>query len=130
MNNTGFTLPPKLYDFLKWVALVVLPGAAVLVVAVGSILHWSATEATVGILTAVDTFLGLLLGKSAGNYTQAFGDLVVKQDVDGTPLGFKIVGTTDNPIFQDGTKAYLNVKREQMVEPPNTFGGPSGPPRL
>lgn len=116
MTNTGFTLPPKLYDFLKWIALVVLPGAAVLVVTLGALLHWNSVEVTVGVLTAVDTFLGILLGKSSGNYTQAFGDLVVKQDVDGTPMGFKIVGTYDNPIFQDGAKAYLNVKREQMVE--------------
>ena len=109
-----------MYDFLKWVALVVLPAVAALVVALGLVLHWSSTEAIVGILTAVDTFLGILLGKSSGNYTQAFGDLIVKQDVDGTPMGFKIVGTHDNPIFQDGSKAYLNVKREQLVEKPPT----------
>lgn len=116
MNNTGFTLPPKLYDFLKWVALTVLPAAAALVLTIGSLLHWDPAVLTAGIITAVDTFLGVLLGKSSGNYTQEFGDLIVKQDVDGTPNGFKIVGKYDNPIFQDGTKAFLNVKREQLVD--------------
>lgn len=121
MSDAGFTLPPKLYDFLKWIALTVLPAAAALVLTIGSLVHWDAAVLTAGIVTAVDTFLGLLLGKSSGNYTKEFGDLIVKQDVDGTPMGFKIVGTHDNPIFQDGAKAYLNVKREQLVEKPPPF---------
>jgi len=122
MSDAGFTLPPKLYDFLKWIALTVLPAAAALILTIGSLVHWDAAVLTAGIVTAVDTFLGLLLGKSSGNYTKEFGDLIVKQDVDGTPMGFKIVGTHDNPIFQDGAKAYLNVKREQLVEKPPPFG--------
>lgn len=121
MSDAGFTLPPKLYDFLKWIALTVLPAAAALVLTIGSLVHWDAAVLTAGIVTAVDTFLGLLLGKSSGNYTKEFGDLIVKQDVDGTPMGFKIVGTHDNPVFQDGAKAYLNVKREQLVEKPPPF---------
>lgn len=124
MSDTGFTLPPKLYDFLKWIALTVLPAAAALIITIGSLLHWDGAVLTAGIVTAVDTFLGLLLGKSSGNYTKEFGDLIVKQDVDGTPMGFKIVGTHDNPIFQDGSKAYLNVKREQLIEEPPKFGRP------
>lgn len=122
MSDAGFTLPPKLYDFLKWIALTVLPAAAVLVVTVGTILHWDGAVVTVGILTAVDTFLGVLLGKSSSNFKQqdpmAFGDLIVKQDVDGTPIGLKVVGNQENPVFEDGGKVYLNVKREQMIEPP------------
>lgn len=123
MTNTGFTLPPKLYDFLKWIALTVLPAAAALVITIGSLVHWDAAVLTAGIITAVDTFLGLLLGKSSGNYAQEFGDLIVKQDVDGTPLGLRVEGYYENPVFDDGGKVYLNVKRQQMVEPPkNPFG--------
>jgi hypothetical protein len=127
LNSTGFTLPPKLYDFLKWVALTVFPAAAALVLTIGSLLHWDPAVLTAGIITAADTFLGVLLGKSSGNYTQEFGDLIVKQDVDGTPMGFKIVGKQDNPIFQDGTKAFLNVKREQLVERPKNLPGSNFP---
>lgn len=116
MNNTGFTLPPKLYDFLKWIALIVLPAVAALVITVGSLVHWDGAVVTAGVVTAVDTFLGLLLGKGSSNYAQAFGDLIVQQDVDGTPMGLKVVGQQENPIFVDGGKVYLNVKREQMVE--------------
>lgn len=125
MNNTGFTLPPKLYDFLKWFALVVLPLAAALVITLGQLLHWDASIVVAGVLTAVDTFLGGLLSKSASNYKQsdmqAFGDLIVKQDVDGTPMGLKLVGYHESPVFEEGSQVYLNVKREQMVERPPDF---------
>jgi hypothetical protein len=124
LSDTGFTIPPKLYDFLKWIALAVLPAAAALVITVGTLLHWDDATVTAGVLTAVDTFLGLMLGKSSSNYKQndpqAFGDLIVKQDIDGTPLGLKVVGNQESPIFEDGGRVYLNVKREQMVEPPST----------
>lgn len=126
MTDAGFTLPPKLYDFLKWVALAVLPATAALIITVGSLLHWDGATVTAGIITATDTFLGLLLGKSAGNYKQQeaglFGDLVIKQDVDGTPMGMKIVGASVDPVFEDGGRVYMNVKREQLVE--KTDGNP------
>lgn len=125
MTDTGFTIPPKLYDFLKWIALVVLPFAAALVITLGQLLHWDGSIVTAGVLTAVDTFLGGLLGKSASNYKQgdpnAFGDLIVQQDVDGTPMGLRVVGNQENPVFEDGGRVYLNVKRERMVDRPPDF---------
>jgi Putative phage holin Dp-1 len=118
LTDTGFTLPPKLYDFLKWIALIVLPAVAALVITVGSLIHWDGAVVTAGVLTAVDTFLGLLLGKGSSNFAQSFGDLIVQQDVDGTPMGLKVVGKHENPVFEDGGKVYLNVKREQLLEKP------------
>lgn len=119
MTDTGFTLPPKLYDFLKWIALIVLPAIAALVITIGSLIHWDGAVVTAGVLTAVDTFLGLLLGKGSSNFAQSFGDLIVQQDVDGTPMGLKVVGNQESPVFVDGGKVYLNVKREQVVGPNN-----------
>lgn len=119
MNETGFTLPPKLYDFLKWIALAVLPAAAALVITIGTLVHWDAATTTAGVITAVDTFLGLLLGKSASNFKaqdpQAVGDLIFNTDQDGNASIGKIVVNQENPIFQDGGKVYLTVKRE--IEP-------------
>lgn len=120
MNNAGFTMPPKLYDFLKYVALVILPALAALVLGLGVTLNWSAATVTAGVITVVDTFLGAILGKSASNFKQqeavVFGDLVVQQDHDGVPMGIKFVGHHENFVFEDQSQVLLNVKREQPMQ--------------
>lgn len=116
MNDTGFTIPPKLYDFLKYIALVVLPAAAALVLGIGVLLHWSSAEVTAGVITLVDTFLGSLLKKSASNYKQndpaAVGDLVFRTNEDGSVEVTKIAVNQENPVFNAGSRVYLTVKRE------------------
>jgi hypothetical protein len=116
MADTGFTIPPKLYDFLKYVALVILPAAAALIITVGNLMGWDAATVTAGIVTAVDTFLGLLLGKSATNFKQqdpqAFGDLVFRTNDDGTVEVTRVSVNQENPVFNAGSKVYLNVVRE------------------
>jgi hypothetical protein len=121
-DTTGFTIPPKLYDFLKWFALILLPLASALVITLGQLLHWDGSIVVAGVMTAIDTFLGGTLAKSASNYKQQggeyFGDLVVKQDVDGTPIGLKIIGQQENPVFEDNSKVFLRVKRSMLVDEP------------
>lgn len=116
-SNTNFTIPPKLYDFLKYVALVILPAAAALVLGLGVILNWSPATVTAGVITLVDTFLGAILGRSSTNFKQqdsvVFGDLVIQQDVDGTPIGMKFVGHHENFVFEDKSQVLLNVKAER-----------------
>lgn len=71
------------YDALKWVAQVVLPGLATLYLAVGTIWGLPNIEQVVGTITALDVFLGLLLGVSAEKYKKSDlrfdGDLIVDQ---------------------------------------------------
>jgi hypothetical protein len=122
VDNAGFIIPPKLYDFLKFVALTLLPASAALVITLGTVLGWDGAVITAGVITAVDTFLGVILGKSASNFKQDggqyFGDLVIKQDVDGTPMGMKLEGHQENPIFEEGEKLFLKVRREQLLDKP------------
>lgn len=58
----------KLYDILKWIALVFLPGAGTLYFALSSIWGLPYAEQIVGTITALDTFLGVLLGISTVTY--------------------------------------------------------------
>lgn len=58
----------KVYDILKWVALVVLPAIGTLYFALSSIWGLPYGEQIVGTITAVDTFLGALLGISNIQY--------------------------------------------------------------
>lgn len=120
MDNTGFVINPKIYDFLKYIALVILPAVAALVLGLGVTLNWSSAPVVAGVVTLVDTFLGAILGKSSSNYKKqdpnVFGDLIVMQDYDGTPTGMRFVGHEENPVLEEGSQVVLNVRREQTLK--------------
>ncbi|MBE6941890.1 MAG: hypothetical protein E7455_06400 [Ruminococcaceae bacterium] len=58
----------KVYDVLKWIAMVVLPALGTLYFALAGIWDLPYAEQVVGTVTAVDTFLGVLLGVSSLHY--------------------------------------------------------------
>jgi hypothetical protein len=58
----------KMYDVLKWIAMVFLPAMATLYFALAGIWGFPRGEEIVGTITAVDTFLGVLLGISSAQY--------------------------------------------------------------
>ena len=61
MNN-------KIYDTLKWIAQILLPALATLYFAIAKIWGLPYAEQIVGTMTAIDAFLGALLGISTYNY--------------------------------------------------------------
>lgn len=63
----------KTYDILKWVAQYLLPALATLYFAVAQIWGLPYGEEVVGTITAIDTFLGVLLGISTANYNKQNG---------------------------------------------------------
>lgn len=63
-------LTNNIYDILKFIAIVGLPAFTTLVGTIGTQLGYDMTTVIV-ILTALDTFLGTLLGLSGVTYTQA-----------------------------------------------------------
>ena len=63
-------LNDKLYDILKWIALILIPAVAVLYGALAKIWGWPYAEEIVYTLTAVDTFLGAILGISTAQYNK------------------------------------------------------------
>ncbi len=60
----------KLYDILKWVAMIVLPAFGTLYFALAGIWGFPYGEEIVGTVTAIDAFLGALLGVSTAQYTK------------------------------------------------------------
>ena len=60
----------KTYDILKWIALVVLPALGTLYFAISSIWNLPYGEQIVGTITAIDAFLGALLGISSVQYNK------------------------------------------------------------
>lgn len=63
MNN-------KTYDILKWIAQICLPALGTLYFALAGIWNFPYAEAIVGTITAVDTFLGIILGISTVQYNK------------------------------------------------------------
>jgi conserved domain protein len=66
-------LSDKTYSLLKWVALILLPALGTLYFALASIWGLPFGEQIVGTITAVDTFLGAILGISTSNYKKNGG---------------------------------------------------------
>ena len=63
MNN-------KVYDVLKWIAMYLLPALGTLYFALASIWGLPYGEQIVGTITAIDTFLGVILGISTAQYNK------------------------------------------------------------
>ena len=60
----------KMYDVLKWIAMVVLPAIGTLYYALAGIWGLPYAEEVVGTIMAVDTFLGVVLGISSNQYNK------------------------------------------------------------
>ncbi|MCI5569859.1 MAG: phage holin [Lachnospiraceae bacterium] len=60
----------KIYDLLKWIALILLPAIGTLYFALAGIWGFPYAEQIVGTITAIDTFLGVCLGISTAKYNK------------------------------------------------------------
>ena len=63
----------KTYNTLKWIAQYLLPAAGTLYFALAGVWGLPSGEQVVGTITAVDTFLGVILGISTAQYNKAGG---------------------------------------------------------
>ena len=64
----------KVYDVLKWIAMYFLPAFGTLYFALAGIWGFPYGEQIVGTVTALDTFLGVILGISAVQYKKDKGE--------------------------------------------------------
>ena len=60
----------KVYDVLKWIAMYLLPAFGTLYFALAVIWGLPYGEQSVGTITAIDTFLGVILGISTSQYNK------------------------------------------------------------
>lgn len=60
----------KVYDVLKWIAMYLLPALGTLYFALSGIWGLPYGEQIVGTITAIDTFLGVILGISTVQYNK------------------------------------------------------------
>ena len=60
----------KVDDVMKWIAMYLIPAVGTLYFALAGIWNFPYGEEVVGTLTAVDTFLGVILGISTAKYNK------------------------------------------------------------
>lgn len=63
----------KVYDILKYVAMIVLPAVATLYATLSVAWGWANAEQIVATITAIDTFLGALLQIESVKYSKKEG---------------------------------------------------------
>lgn len=63
-------LSNKTYDILKYIAQIVLPAIGTLYFALAAIWGLPYAEQVIGTITAIDTFLGVVLGFSSSTYNK------------------------------------------------------------
>lgn len=73
-------LTNKVYDVLKFIAQIVLPALATLYFALASIWGLPYGEQVVGTITAVDAFLGALLGISTTQYKKTYETISIEKE--------------------------------------------------
>ena len=94
------------YDALKWIAMVLLPALGTLYFALAGIWNLPYSEQVVGTITALDTFLGLLLGISSSNY-KGVGTFVI--DADNEQYSIRM-DPEDLPSLADKSTVTFNVE--------------------
>lgn len=65
-----FKMNDNTYKIAKWVAMYLLPAAGTLYFALAGIWGFPYGEEVVGTITAVDTFMGVILGISTAQYNK------------------------------------------------------------
>lgn len=65
-----FTLPAKVYDFVKYLVLIVIPAVSTFYATLGTINNWGNVTNVTITLAAVATLLGTIVGLSSKNYNQ------------------------------------------------------------
>ena len=91
---TGFTLPTKIYNFIKYLVLIFMPSLTTLYVLLATQWGWDNITKISTSLTAVTAFLGGLVGIASKNYNNSderfFGEIHVTGDDEGAQIDHQV----------------------------------------
>lgn len=104
-------LSNKVYDKLKFLVQVILPGLAALYVGLAQIYDWDNAQAVAGTIALVAVFLGLFLTSSARQYDGA-GDLIVTTDATDGEVYLSADLNKHPNAFKNKKNVVLNVKHQ------------------
>lgn len=115
-------IPSKLYDKLKWIALIVVPASVVFYDGLGSLWNWSHTREVAGSLALFGVFLGSLLQLSSQRYnnkdTHTGSIELAGYDPDtGMPQLHMNLGETTPDELLTKKAVRLKVKKSTVAKP-------------
>lgn len=97
---TEFTLSPKVYNFLKYLVMIVLPALTTLWVVLANAWNWDYMTNVSVTMTAVTAFLGSLIGISSKNYNNSdakyFGEIEVSSTDEGAVIQRQVFNEDPN----------------------------------
>lgn len=108
-----FTMPSKVYNFIKYLVLIVLPSFTTLYVVLASVWNWDDITKVSASLTGVTAFLGSLVGISSKNFNNSDEKYYGAIEVEATEEGSIIHGQVFN---EDPTGGTLNDKNEIVMK--------------
>lgn len=104
------TFSNKTYDILKWIAQILLPAIGTLYFTLSGLWGLPNATAVVGTITAIDTFLGFLLGLSSSGY-KGDGTMIVDTSDDAVDV-YRM--ELNHPIENLGEKDQVTFKVENV----------------
>lgn len=106
-------LGQKTYDFLKFVAMILLPAIGTLYFTLAQIWEWSNGEKVVGTIMAVDLFLGALLGIAARSYNNSdarFGGTIEVSEVPDGPKVYSLALNSDPALLDQQSEVTFKIQ--------------------
>lgn len=109
----------KLYNWLKFLALVALPALGTFYFALAGIWDLPSGEQVVGTIVAFDAFLGVILQISSSNYNSstAQGTLGITETHEGKMFSLELEGDPELEL-EGKDRVVFKVKKTTGLEPP------------
>lgn len=109
-------LPSKVYDKLKWIALILLPALGSAYAGFAELWALPYPHEVVGSVAVIDTFLGVVLGLSTRTYNKSGqdtdGDMLVDNATEG-PATYRLALNATPEELADKSKISFNVIKSQ-----------------
>lgn len=110
--NARNFMKPRTYDRLKFVALIVLPAISTLYYSLSEIWHFGYGLQVVGTITALDLFLGVVLGFSSQQYYKSGsnfdGELKMVEGDDGRDkVVFDVKSDPETVVKEFGKQSFV-----------------------
>lgn len=106
----------KLYDLLKWIAQYFFPAMGTLYFVLSGIWGFPYGEQVVGTITAIDVFLGVILGISSAQYNKTKDGSFLIDTSDPQKNVFRLVLDKELDLNELSDKSTLSLKIQNGVD--------------
>jgi len=113
----------KMYDLVKWIAQFGLPALGTLYFALSGIWGFPNGEQVVGTITAIDVFLGVIVGVSSAQYNKTQDGTLMVDTSNTSKDVYRI--SLETPLEELAGKTSINLKVDNTANLGNGMNDPS-----